>query len=139
MRISVKLASLALAASLLLTGCGVSITGVTLGLPATMERGSTGQATPEYAYSGATPEQAQADELAGKLGLAYASSDPAVVMVDADGNLAAAVQGAALIRQAIQMLPHLLVWNMALCRLVWPRKHILGGILILQTALTGQS
>ena len=56
MRISVKLASLALAASLLLTGCGVSITGVTLGLPATMERGSTGQATPEYAYSGATLE-----------------------------------------------------------------------------------
>ena len=93
MRISVKLASLALAASLLLTGCGVSITGVTLGLPATMERGSTGQATPEYAYSGATPEQAQADELAGKLGLAYASSDPAVVMVDADGNLAAVGAG----------------------------------------------
>lgn len=95
MRISVKLASLALAASLLLTGCGVSITGVTLGLPATMERGSTGQATPEYAYSGATPEQAQADELAGKLGLAYASSDPAVVMVDADGNLAAVGAGTA--------------------------------------------
>ena len=95
MRISVKLASLTLAASLLLTGCGVSITSVTLGLPATMERGSTGQATPEYAYSGTTPEQAQADELASKLGLAYASSDPAVVMVDADGNLAAVGAGTA--------------------------------------------
>ena len=31
--------------------------------------------------------------LAGKLGLAYASSDPAVVMVDADGNLAAVGAG----------------------------------------------
>ena len=121
MRISVKLASL------LLTGCGVSITGVTLGLPATMERGSTGQATPEYAYSGATPEQAQADELASKLGLAYASSDPAVVMVDADGNLAAVGAGGSADTASDPNA------------LVWPRKHILGGILILQTALTGQS
>lgn len=95
MRPSKKLAALGLAAALLLTGCGPAITGVTLSLPETMERGSTGAATPEYAYSGATPEQAKIDELVDKLGLSYSSSDPAVVMVDADGNLAAMSAGTA--------------------------------------------
>ncbi|MBM6900977.1 hypothetical protein H6B10_14875, partial [Gemmiger formicilis] len=47
----------------------------------------------EYVYSGATPEQARAEELADKLGLAWSSSEPAVVMVDADGNLAAVGTG----------------------------------------------
>ena len=67
MRLSAKLTALSLAAALLLTGCGTSITGITLGLPQTMERGSTGAATPEYVYSGATPEQAKIDELVDKL------------------------------------------------------------------------
>lgn len=95
MRLSAKLTALSLTAALLLTGCGTSITGITLGVPQTMERGSTGVATPEYVYSGATPEQARAEELADKLGLAWSSSDPAVVMVDADGNLAAVGTGTA--------------------------------------------
>lgn len=95
MRLSAKLTALSLTAALLLTGCGTSITGITLGVPQTMERGTTGIATPEYIYSGATPEQARAEELADKLGLAWSSSDPAVVMVDADGNLAAVGTGTA--------------------------------------------
>lgn len=95
MKLHAKLTALSLTAALLLTGCGTSITGITLGLPQTMERGSTGAATPEYVYSGATPEQARAEELADKLGLAWSSSDPAVVMVDADGNLAAVGTGTA--------------------------------------------
>ena len=95
MRLSAKLTALSLTAALLLTGCGTSITGITLGVPQTMERGSTGVATPEYVYSGATPEQARAEELADKLGLTWSSSDPAVVMVDADGNLAAVGTGTA--------------------------------------------
>lgn len=95
MRLSAKLTALSLTAALLLTGCGTSITGITLGVPQTMERGSTGAATPEYVYSGATPEQARAEELADKLGLTWSSSDPAVVMVDADGNLAAVGTGTA--------------------------------------------
>ena len=73
MRLYGKLAALSLAAALLLTGCGTTITGVTLGLPDQMERGATGMATPEYAYSGATPEAAKAEELADKLE-AYRSS-----------------------------------------------------------------
>lgn len=95
MRLSAKLTALSLTAALLLTGCGTSITGITLGVPQTMERGSTGVATPEYVYSGATPEQGRAEELADKLGLTWSSSDPAVVMVDADGNLAAVGTGTA--------------------------------------------
>ena len=95
MRLAAKLTALSLTAALLLTGCGTSITGITLGVPQTMERGSTGVATPEYVYSGATPEQAKIDELVDKLGLTWSSSDPAVVMVDADGNLAAVGTGTA--------------------------------------------
>ena len=95
MKLHAKLIALSLTAALLLTGCGTSITGITLGVPQTMERGSTGVATPEYVYSGATPEQARAEELADKLGLTWSSSDPAVVMVDADGNLAAVGTGTA--------------------------------------------
>lgn len=95
MKLSAKLAALSLTAALLLTGCGTTITGVTLSLPDTMERGATATATPEYAYSGATPEQAKAEDLVEKLGLTWTSSDPAVVMVDADGNLAALGAGTA--------------------------------------------
>lgn len=95
MKLSAKLAALSLTAALLLTGCGTTITGVTLSLPDTMERGATATATPEYAYSGATPEQAKAEKLADKMGLSYSSSDPGVVMVDADGNLVAVSAGTA--------------------------------------------
>lgn len=95
MHLKKKLTALSLTAALLLTGCGTSITGVTLSLPDTMERGATATATPEYAYSGATPEQAKAEELADKMGLSYSSSDPGVVMVDADGNLVAVSAGTA--------------------------------------------
>lgn len=95
MKLSAKLAALSLTAALLLTGCGTTITGVTLSLPDTMERGATAAATPEYAYSGATPEQAKAEELADKMGMSYSSSDPGVVMVDADGNLVAVSAGTA--------------------------------------------
>lgn len=95
MHLKKKLTALSLTAALLLTGCGTSITGVTLTLPDTMERGATATATPEYAYSGATPEQAKAEELADKMGLSYSSSDPGVVMVDADGNLVAVSAGTA--------------------------------------------
>ena len=95
MKLHAKLTALSLTAALLLTGCGTSITGITLGVPQTMERGSTGAATPEYVYSGATPEQARAEELADKLGLTWSSSDPSIVMVDVDGNLAAVGTGTA--------------------------------------------
>ena len=95
MHLKKKLAALSLTAALLLTGCGTTITGVTLTLPGTMERGATATATPEYAYSGATPEQAKAEELADKMGMSYSSSDPGVVMVEADGNLVAVIAGTA--------------------------------------------
>ena len=95
MKLHAKLTALSLTAALLLTGCGTSITGITLGVPQTMERGSTGAATPEYVYSGATPEQAKIDELVDKLGMTWSSSDPSIVMVDVDGNLAAVGTGTA--------------------------------------------
>ncbi len=96
MRFSVKTAALSLMAALLLTSCSSnSITGVTLTLPDTMEKGVTGTAVPDYTYSGATPEQEEAEELAAELGLSYSSSDPSVVMVDADGNLVAVSAGTA--------------------------------------------
>ncbi|EFB74571.1 SCP-like protein [Subdoligranulum variabile DSM 15176] len=95
MHFAKKLTVLTLAAALLLTGCGTSITGVSLSLPDTMERGTTAAATTEYAYSGATPEQAAAEKLADKLGLSWTSSDPSVVAVSADGTLSAVNAGTA--------------------------------------------
>ena len=94
-RICTKMVALAAACTMLLTGCGSSITGVTLELPETMEKGSTSMATPEYAYSGATPEQADAEKKIEALNLSYSSSDPNVVMVDANGNLVAVGAGTA--------------------------------------------
>ena len=90
-----KLMALAVAGVMTLTGCGASITGVSLALPETMEKGSTAMATPEYAYSGATPEQAKIDEMVDELGLRYTSSDSDVVMVDEDGKLVAVGAGTA--------------------------------------------
>ena len=95
MKLFAKLSTLFLAAALFLTGCGTSITGLTLDLPQTMERGSTLSATPEYAYSGDTPEAARAEELADKLDLSWTSSDPSVVTVDGAGNLTAVKPGTA--------------------------------------------
>lgn len=95
MKLFAKLSTLFLAAALFLTGCGTSITGLTLDLPQTMERGSTLSATPEYAYSGDTPEAARAEELADKLDLSWTSSDPSVVTVDGAGNLTAVNPGTA--------------------------------------------
>lgn len=95
MKLFAKLSTLFVAAALFLTGCGTSITGLTLDLPQTMERGSTISATPEYAYSGDTPEAARAEELADKLDLSWTSSDPSVVTVDGEGNLTAVTPGTA--------------------------------------------
>ena len=95
MKLFAKLSTLFLAAALFLTGCGTSITGLTLDLPQTMERGSTLSATPEYAYSGDTPEAARAEELADKLDLSWTSSDPSVVTVDGARNLTAVKPGTA--------------------------------------------
>ncbi len=95
MKLLAKLVVLIFVAAMLLTGCGVKITGMTLELPQTMECGSTGTATPDYIYSGATPEASRAEKLADKLDLTWSSSDPSVVMVDGEGNLTAVGAGTA--------------------------------------------
>lgn len=94
-KVKKSLIALGLAAVMLLTACGSDITGVSIGLPETMEKGSVGMATPEYAYSGATPEQAKIDELIKSHGMSYESSDPNIVMVDENGNLVAVNAGTA--------------------------------------------
>lgn len=94
-KIRAKICALAAACVMVMTGCSSSITGVTLELPETMEKGSTSMATPEYAYSGATPEQAEIDKKVEALKLSYSSSDPDVVMVDEHGNLVAVNAGTA--------------------------------------------
>lgn len=94
-KIRAKICTLAVACVMVMTGCSSSITGVTLELPETMEKGSTSMATPEYAYSGATPEQAEIDKKVEALKLSYSSSNPDVVMVDEHGNLVAVNAGTA--------------------------------------------
>lgn len=94
-QIRTKICALVMACAMVMTGCSSSITGVTLELPETMEKGSTSMATPEYAYSGATPEQAEIDKKVEALKLSYSSSDPSVVMVDEHGNLVAVSAGTA--------------------------------------------
>ena len=101
MRLFGKAAALGLTAALLLTGCGSSITGVTLEMPQTMERGGTGEVIPTYTYSdGQTPDETKADKLLEKLDMQYSSSDPDVVVVDAQGNLAAVSAGTATVTLA---------------------------------------
>ena len=85
--------SCALAVSL--AGCGVNVTGVALNLPDSMEKGSTITATPEYTFDGATPESAALSKKLDALDMSYSSSDPAVVMVDENGNIAAISAGTA--------------------------------------------
>lgn len=94
-KIRARICALVVACVMVMTGCSSSITGVTLELPETMEKGSTSMATPEYAYSGATPEQAEIDKKVEALKLSYSSSDPGVVMVDEHGNLVAVNAGTA--------------------------------------------
>lgn len=94
-KIRARICALVVACVMVMTGCSSSITGVTLELPETMEKGSTSMATPEYAYSGATPEQAEIDKKVEALKLSYSSSDPGVVMVDEHGNLVAVSAGTA--------------------------------------------
>ena len=92
-RIMALSVSCALAVSL--AGCGVNVTGVALNLPDSMEKGSTITATPEYAFDGATPESAALSKKLDALDMSYSSSDPAVVMVDENGNIAAISAGTA--------------------------------------------
>lgn len=94
-KIRAKICALAAACVMVMTGCNSSITGVTLELPETMEKGSMSMATPEYAYSGATPEQAEIDKKVEALKLSYSSSNPGIVMVDEHGNLVAVSAGTA--------------------------------------------
>ena len=79
----------ALALTMCLTGCGVKVTGVTLDLPDTLERGESMTAAPEYTFDGASPESAELEKKIGALGMAYSSSDPDVVSVDENGNITA--------------------------------------------------
>ena len=78
-----------------LAGCGVNVTGVALDLPDSLEKGSTITATPEYTFDGATPESAALTKKLDALDMSYSSSDPAVVMVDENGNIAAISAGTA--------------------------------------------
>lgn len=92
-----KLTALSVSCALMisLAGCGVSVTGVALDLPDSMEKGSTITATPEYIFDGATPESAALAKKLDTLDMSYTSSDPAVVMVDESGNIAAISAGTA--------------------------------------------
>ena len=92
-----KLAALALVCALTvsLAGCGVNVTGVALDLPDSMEKGTTLTAVPAYTFDGATPESAALAKKLEMLDMHYTSSDPAVVMVDESGCLAALRAGTA--------------------------------------------
>ena len=74
-----------------LVGCGVNVTGVSLDLPSTIERGNSIVATPEYAFDGETPETAEYEKKIDALGMEYTSSNPDVISVDENGNITALV------------------------------------------------
>lgn len=95
--VSRKLAALSLSCALAvsLAGCGVSVTGVSLDLPDSMEKGATFTATPEYTFDGATPESADLAKKLDALDMSYTSSDSAVLVVDEDGNMVAVSAGTA--------------------------------------------
>lgn len=92
-----RLLALAMAFTLALSlvGCGVNITGVSLNLPDTIEKGTAIVATPEYAFDGATPETAELEKKLDKLEMHYTSSDPSILVVDDNGNLVAVSAGTA--------------------------------------------
>ena len=85
--------SCALAVSL--AGCGVSVMGVVLDLPDSLEKGSTLTATPEYTFDGSTPESAAFAKKLDALDMSYTSSNPAVLVVDENGNMVAVSAGTA--------------------------------------------
>ena len=87
--------SVSCALTVSLAGCGVNVTGVALDLPDSMEKGTTLIATPEYSFDGATPESTTLSKKLDALNMSYTSSDPAVVMVDENGNIAAISAGTA--------------------------------------------
>ena len=95
--VSRKLAALSLSCALVvsLAGCGVNVTGVSLNLPDSMEKGATFTATPEYTFDGATPESADLAKKLDALDMSYTSSDSAVLVVDEDGNMVAVSAGTA--------------------------------------------
>ena len=92
-----KLLALSVSCALVvsLAGCGVNVTGVALNLPDSIEKGSTLTATPEYTFDGATPESAALTKKLDALDMSYTSSDPTIVMVDENGNIAAISAGTA--------------------------------------------
>ena len=92
-----KLLALSVSCALVvsLAGCGVNVTGVALNLPDSIEKGSTFTATPEYTFDGATPESAELAKKLDTLDMSYTSSDPAVLVVDENGNMVAVSAGTA--------------------------------------------
>lgn len=92
-----KLLALSVSCALVvsLVGCGVNVTGVALDLPDSMEKGSTLTATPEYTFDGATPESSALSKKLDALDMSYTSSDPAVLVVDENGNMVAVSAGTA--------------------------------------------
>ncbi len=92
-KFTVLFVSCALAVSL--AGCGVNVTGVSLDLPDSMEKGSTLTAVPEYTFDGTAPEGDALTKELDSLDMSYTSSAPSVVMVDESGNLAALSTGTA--------------------------------------------
>lgn len=98
MTIKSRFAALGIACAMAvsLAACGESITGATMDLPETMERGETLSITTEYTYSnGQTPESAALEKMVDKLGLSYTTSDSNILSVDENGNLVAVTAGTA--------------------------------------------
>ena len=98
MTIKSRFAALGIACAMAvsLAACGESITGATMDLPETMERGETLPITTEYTYSnGQTPESAALEKMVDKLGLSYTTSDSNILTVDENGNLVAVTAGTA--------------------------------------------
>ena len=103
MTIKSRFAALGIACAMAvsLAACGESITGATMDLPETMERGETLPITTEYTYSnGQTPDAAAIEKLVNKLELSYTSSDPDILTVDENGNLLAVTAGTAEVTMA---------------------------------------
>ena len=98
MTIKSRFAALGIACAMAvsLAACGESITGATMDLPETMERGETLPITTEYTYSnGQTPESVALEKMVDKLGLSYTTSDSNILTVDENGNLVAVTAGTA--------------------------------------------
>ncbi len=92
-----KLAAVLLCCTLAvsLAGCGSRVTDVALNLPDSVEKGTTLTAAPEYSFDGTAPEGDALTKALSGLGMSYTSSDPAVLLVDENGNIAAVGTGTA--------------------------------------------